>query len=54
LIILLLTTATILPTFATNWVEVGEKLYIDIDTIEPYVDDFGYTKPNQYSYWVKI
>ena len=46
--------ATILPTFATNWVQVGNKYYIDIDTIEPYVDDSGHVAPNQYSYWTKV
>lgn len=53
LIILLLTIATILPTFATNWVQVGEKQYIDIDTIEPYIDDYGHAVPNQYLFWRK-
>ncbi len=53
LIILLLTIATVLPTFATNWVQVGDKTYIDIDTIEPFVNDYGQVIPNQYSYWEK-
>ena len=53
-IILLLTIATILPTFATNWVQTGDKSYIDTDTIEPFVDDYGRVVPNQYSFWVKI
>jgi len=54
LIILLLTLATILPTFATNWVQFYEKGYIDIDTIEPYVNDSGRVVPNQYSFWTKF
>ena len=54
LIILLLTLATILPTFATNWVQVGEKAYMDTDTIEPYVNEYGRAVPNQYSVWVKV
>ena len=52
-IIFLLTIATILPTFATCWVQTGEKSYIDVDTIEPFVDDYGRVVPNQYSFWVK-
>lgn len=52
-IIFLLTIATILPTFATNWVQTGKKCYIDTDTIEPFVDDYGKVVPNQYSYWAK-
>ena len=52
-IILLLTIATILPTFATCWVQTGEKCYIDTDTIEPFVDDSGNIVPNQYSFWIK-
>jgi len=54
LIILLLMLTIILPTFATNWVQVGEKIYMDTDTIEPFIDDYGHRVPNQYSYWVKI
>jgi hypothetical protein len=50
----LLILATILPTFATNWVQVGEKQYLDTDTIEPFIDDYGRRVPNQYSFWVKL
>ena len=53
LMILLLTIVIILPTYATNWVQVGEKLYIDTDSIEPYVNDYGNIEPNRYSYWTK-
>lgn len=53
LILLLLTVATVLPTFAVNWVQISDKAYIDTDSIEPYVDDFGNIKANQYCYWEK-
>ena len=53
LMILLLTIATILPTYATNWVQVGQKVYMDIDTIEPFIDDYGHVVPNQYLFWRK-
>ena len=51
--IIILLFATILPTFATIWEQVSEKSWIDIDSIEPFIDDYGNAVPNQYSFWVK-
>lgn len=54
LALLILTIATVSPVFATNWVKMNDKFYMDTDTIKPYVDDSGHVKPNQYSVWVKV
>lgn len=53
LLLFILTIATISPTVATEWIETGEKSYIDIDSIERYVDDYGNEVSSQYVYWTK-
>lgn len=53
LIIGLLLLGISLPTFAQNWIELGNKLYVDIDSIEQYIDDNGNIQKNQYTLWQK-
>lgn len=53
LIILLLTIATILPTFASSWVKVGEWQYIDKDNIKYYVNDYGTIDYQKKTFWRK-
>ena len=39
---------------ATNWIQVDDKMYMDVDSIEFFVSDGQYNKRNnQYSFWVK-
>ena len=47
-IILLLALA--LPDFATNWVELGDSYYIDIDSIA-HIEDYYFQNKNLYRYW---
>lgn len=42
-----------LPTFAQNWIEIGNKIYVDTDSVEQYVDDHGNTQRTQYAIWQK-
>lgn len=44
---------TFAPVFARNWVEVAKKVYIDADSVEPYIDEFNRQKPSEYIYWSK-
>lgn len=44
---------TFAPVFARNWVEVANKVYIDADSVEPYIDEFNRQKPSEYIYWSK-
>lgn len=53
LIICLLLLGIFLPTFAKNWLEIGNKTYIDTDSIEQYVDDYGNIQRTQYTLWLK-
>ena len=54
LISLFLISFSILPVFAINWVECANKIYIDIDNIEPSYDELGNKINGEYSYWLKI
>ncbi|MBR2068841.1 MAG: hypothetical protein IJ877_03670 [Candidatus Gastranaerophilales bacterium] len=40
-------------TFALNWVQINDNLYIDTDTIEYYVDRYGSKDIDKYSFWVQ-
>lgn len=42
-----------LPTYATNWVEVKDKVYVDTDSIEPFVNDYGRIEPDKFIFWTK-
>jgi len=53
LIICLLIFNLVLPCFAKNWMQVGNKSYMDTDSIEQYIDDHGNKQENQYCFWVK-
>lgn len=54
LVLFILTILVTLPTFAAEWIQIHEKMYIDIDSIAQYVDDYGNEVPNQYIYWAKV
>ena len=38
---------------ATCWEQYSTKMFIDTDSIEYYVDDYGRTNPEQYTFWIK-
>lgn len=42
-----------LPAQATTWVQYDNKKYIDKDSLQYYVDDLGYIKYNQKTFWTK-
>lgn len=42
-----------LPAQATTWVQYDNKKYIDKDSLQYYVDDRGYIKYNQKTFWTK-
>lgn len=41
------------PTFARNWVEFAHKMYIDTDSIEPYIDGIRASRKEEYVFWTK-
>ena len=42
-----------LPCLATQWKDLNENLQIDVDSIEPYINDYGNIEPDQFIFWVK-
>lgn len=38
---------------ATCWEQYDTKTFIDTDSIEYYIDDYGRTNPEQYTFWTK-
>ena len=54
IVLLFLLTFSMLQVQATNWIQVDDKMYMDVDSIEFFVSDGQYNKRNnQYSFWVK-
>ena len=54
IVLLFLLTISMLQVQATNWIQVDDKMYMDVDSIEFFVSDGQYNKRNnQYSFWVK-
>lgn len=52
--LLFLLAFSMLQVQATNWMQVDDKMYMDMDSIEFFVPDRQYNKRNnQYSFWVK-
>ena len=43
----------IAPSFATDWVSVTDKVSVDKDSIEPYIDDYGKLDSNRFIFWTK-
>ena len=41
------------PVFSATWVQIGNKLYIDRDSISTYIDDKNITHKEQKIYWRK-
>lgn len=54
LIICLVLFGTILPSFAVHWVEHTRDMFIDTDSITPYVDKYGHKVPYQFTYFEKM
>ncbi len=42
-----------LQSCAATWVQVGDEVYIDKDSIEYYINDFGETQFDKKIYWMK-
>lgn len=38
---------------ATCWEQFSDKMFIDTDSIEYYIDDYGKIHPEQYTFWIK-
>ena len=53
LMFLLFFTIASVPAFARNWVEFANKMYIDIDSIEPYIDGIRVSRKEEYVFWTK-
>lgn len=54
IILLFLIVFSIIQVQATNWIEIDNKMYMDVDSVEPFVSDRPYnTRNNQYSFWIK-
>lgn len=54
IVLLFLLTISMLQVQASNWIQVDDKMYMDVDSIEFFVSDGQYNKRNnQYSFWVK-
>lgn len=43
----------ILPAFATNWEQIGDKIYIDADSIERYSERYETEDTKKFSFWIK-
>ncbi len=41
------------PVFAANWKQMGDKLYIDADSIEHYFEKYGSDGTKKFSFWIK-
>ena len=54
IVLLFLLTFSMLQVQAANWIQVDDKMYMDVDSIEYFVSDGQYNqRNNQYSFWVK-
>lgn len=53
LMFLLFFTIASVPAFARNWVEFANKMYIDTDSIEPYIDGISASRKEEYVFWTK-
>lgn len=53
LMFLLFFTIASVPAFARNWVEFAHKMYIDTDSIEPYIDGIRVSRKEEYVFWTK-
>ena len=53
ILILFLIITTIIPSFATEWKQISDKLYMDVQSIEPFVDEYGRKDFNKYIFWTK-
>lgn len=52
-ILLFLSLFITLPVFSASWVQIGEKTYLDIDSLTTYIDEYDSIKTNQKIYWLK-
>lgn len=43
----------ILPVCAANWEQIGDKLYIDTDSIEHYSEKYSSEDTKRFSFWIK-
>ncbi|MCQ2754466.1 MAG: hypothetical protein MJ231_05395 [bacterium] len=43
----------ITPSFASNWIEVSTGVFVDGESIEPYINDFGNEESDKYIFWTK-
>ncbi len=50
---ILLFCCTIIPSYASSWVQIDDTTFIDKDSIKTYVNDNGYYKYNQKMFWIK-
>ena len=41
------------PVFSATWVQIGNKLYIDRDSISTYIDDYNSSNIEQKTFWIK-
>ena len=41
------------PVFSATWIQLGDKLYIDKDSISTYIDDYDSSKTEQKTFWIK-
>ncbi len=53
IIFLIILLAIDMPSFASNWVQFGEKTYVDTESIELYKTEYGDIKFGKYSFWIK-
>ena len=42
-----------MPVCASNWTEVASGVFVDNESIEPYINDYGNEESDKYSFWVK-
>lgn len=42
-----------MPSFASNWFQLDEKNYIDLESIEQYKNQWGENQYGKYSFWLK-
>ncbi len=51
--ILIIFMCAFLPVYARNWVEVTNKIYIDTDSIEPYINELDRIEKGKFVFWTK-
>ncbi len=42
-----------LPVYSSSWVQIGDKAYIDCDSLSVYVDDYNIQHKEQKIFWLK-